>query len=150
MQTSHPPTDFTIHRDNGPDLHLSGYRGKVVLLALLNTGCQHCQHFAQELTGLQRDYAGRVQVLAAVFDAGAKAGLAAFRAKYTAGYPVGYSDEQTVVNWIGPAAEQGYFVPIIAFIDKRGVLSGIHLGDDNLFQDPETNIRRQLDKLIKQ
>jgi len=149
-QAPRPAPELVIHMDGKPDLRLGAYRGKVVMLALLNTGCEHCQHFAQELSGLQKDYAQKgVQVVAAVFDAQAKAGLAKFREKFVKGYPVGYSDEETVVQWIGPAAEQGYFVPILAFIDKRGRLVSVHLGDDNLFQDPERNIRAKLDQLTR-
>lgn len=140
--------EFVIHRIGAPDLKLSAYRGKTVLLAFLNTGCQHCQHFAQELAGLQKDYAPKgVQVLAVVFDATAKAGLPEFEKKYVRGFPLGYSDEATVLAWLGPIADQGYFVPILAFVDRRGAIQGEHLGDDNLFQDPEANIRHKLDQL---
>jgi thiol-disulfide isomerase/thioredoxin len=67
--------ELAIHQAAGPDLKLSAYRGKVVLLALLNTGCTHCQHFAEELGGIQKDYGPKgVQVLAAVFDKDAKTG----------------------------------------------------------------------------
>ena len=142
--------EFVIHRTGAPDLKLSAYRGKTVLLAFLNTGCQHCQHFAQELAGLQKDYAVKgVQVLAVVFDANAKAGMSDFGQKYVRGFPLGYSDEATVLAWLGPIADQGYFVPIVAFVDRRGAIQGEHLGDDNLFQDPEANIRHQLDQLTK-
>jgi len=142
--------EFVIHRTGAPDLKLSAYRGKTVLLAFLNTGCQHCQHFAQELAGLQKDYTSKgVQVLAVVFDTNAKAGMADFEKKYVRGYPLGYSDEATVLSWLGPIADQGYFVPIVAFVDRRGMIQSEHLGDDNLFQDPEANIRHKLDQLTK-
>jgi thiol-disulfide isomerase/thioredoxin len=141
--------ELAIHRIGEPDLKLSAYKGKVVLLALLNTGCSHCQHFAQELGGLQKDYGPKgVQVLALVFDSGAKAGLAAFRDKFVKGFPIGYSDEGTVLKWLQQPPEDGYFVPIVAFINRRGAIESQHMGDDNLFQDPETNIRHKLDRMV--
>jgi thiol-disulfide isomerase/thioredoxin len=144
-----PP--FTIQQVGAPDLKLGAYKGKVVVLAFLNTGCSHCQHFAQELAQIQKDYAAKkLQVLAVVFDKGAKEQLANFREKYVRGFPVGYSDEATVMNWLNAPVEQGYFVPVVAFIDRRGMIEGQYMGDDNLFQDPETNIRRKLDQLVKQ
>ena len=121
------------------------------MLAFLNTGCEHCQHFAQELAQLQKDYqAKKAQVLAVVFDNGAKGQLAEFRNKYVRGFPVGYSDEATVMDWLGEPRDQGYFVPILVLIDRRGMIEGQYMGDDNLFQDPEANIRRKLDRLVKQ
>lgn len=146
---AHPAPELALHRIGEPDLKLSTYKGKVVLLALLNTGCSHCQHFAQELGGLQKDYGPKgVQVLALVFDNGAKAGLAGFRDKFVKGFPIGYSDEATVLKWLQQPPEDGYFVPIVAFINRRGVIESQHMGDDNLFQDPEMNIRKKLERMI--
>ncbi len=131
-------------------MKLSAYRGKVVALAFLNTGCSHCQHFAQQLAVYQRDYGAKgVQVIAVVFDNDAKAGYAKFRDNYVKGYPLGYSDETTVMNWLGQPIEQGYFVPILVLIDRKGMIEGQYMGDDNLFQDPDGNIRKKLDRLVK-
>jgi peroxiredoxin len=141
--------EFVVHRAGAPDLKLSAYRGKVVVLAFLNTGCSHCQHFAQELAEYQKDYGAKgVQVLSVVFDKEAKGQLANFRDKYVKGFPVGYSDEATVMEWLGQPLEQGYFVPIVAFIDRRGMVVSQHMGDDNLFQDPDANIRHMLQRLL--
>ncbi|MDE3198683.1 MAG: TlpA family protein disulfide reductase [Acidobacteriota bacterium] len=145
-----PAPDLTIHMVGSPDLKLSAYRGHPVLLAFLNTGCTHCQHFAQEMAGFEKDYGPKgLKVLAVVFDKEAKSGLARFREQFVKGYPVGYSDEETVLNWLKQRPEDGYFVPIVAFIDRRGTIVSQHLGDDNLFQDPEVNIRKNLDRLLK-
>ena len=150
QQTPRPAPEFVIHRVGAPDLKLSAYKGKVVVLALLNTGCTHCQHFAQQLAVYQKEYGSKgVQVLAAVFDKDAKAGLATFRDKYVQGFPIGYSDEATVMSWLTQPTEQGYFVPIVVFINRRGVIESQHLGDDNLFQDPDANIRHKLDRMLK-
>ena len=150
QQTPRPAPDLAIHRPGAPDLKLSAYRGKVVMLALLNTGCEHCQHFAEQLAVYQKDYGPKgVQVLAVVFDNGAKDQLAKFRDKYVRGYPVGYSDEATVMKWLDSPLEQGYFVPIVAFISRKGTIESQHMGDDILFQDPDTNIRHKLDRMLK-
>ena len=143
--------ELTIHMADGSNQLLSSYKGRVVLLAMMQTGCPHCQHFAQQLSMYQQEYGPKgVQVLGVVFDTGAKPGLANFRDQFVRGFPVGYSDEATVLNWLKQPAEQGYFVPIVAFINRRGMIESQHLGDDILFQDPDSNIRHKLDVLLKQ
>ncbi|MES1257001.1 MAG: TlpA disulfide reductase family protein [Acidobacteriota bacterium] len=150
QQTPRLAPEFTIHMGDGSNKLLSSYRGKVVVLALMQTGCPHCQHFAQQLGIYQREYGPKgVQVLGAVFDTGAKAGLQRFVDQFVRGFPVGYSDEATVMSWLKQPVEQGYFVPILAFINRRGQIVSQHLGDDILFQDPNTNIRHTLDRLLK-
>lgn len=146
-----PAPEFTIHMADGSTKSLSSFKGKVVLLAMMQTGCPHCQHFAQQLGMYQQEYGPKgVQVIGVVFDNGAKAGLVKFRDQFVRGFPVGYSDEATVMNWLNQPVEQGYFVPIVAFINRRGMIESQHLGDDILFQDSDTNIRHKLDLLLKQ
>jgi thiol-disulfide isomerase/thioredoxin len=144
------PADFTFRMADGSATKLSQYRGKVVLVAFLNTGCTHCQAFAKQLSMYQQEYGPKgVQVIAAVFDKDAKQGLEKFRSQFVKGYPLGYSDEASVMEWLNQPIDQGYFVPIVAFVDRRGVLVSKHLGDDNLFQDPDGAIRKKLDSLLK-
>lgn len=150
QQASRPAPEFTIHMADGSNKLLSSYKGKVVVLAMMQTGCPHCQHFAQQLGMYQQEYGARgVQVLGVVFDTGAKAGLAKFRDQFVRGFPVGYSDEASVMAWLKQPVEQGYFVPIVAFVNRKGMIESQHLGDDILFQDPDANIRHKLDLLLK-
>jgi thiol-disulfide isomerase/thioredoxin len=150
QQPLRPAPEFTVHLADGSNKLLSAYKGKVVVLALMQTGCPHCQHFAQQLALYQQEYGRKgVQVLSAVFDTGAKAGLQKFKDQFVKGYPVGWSDESTVMAWLKQPVEQGYFVPILAFVNRKGQIVSQHLGDDMLFQDPDTNIRHILDRLVR-
>ena len=60
-------------------------------------------------------------MLAVVFDNGAKTGLASFRDRFVKGFPIGYSDEATVLKWLGQAPKDGRLrADMVAFIDRRG------------------------------
>ncbi len=145
-----PAPEFTFQMPDGTKKLLSAYKGKVVIVAFMQTGCPHCQHFAQQLSLYQQEYGPKgVQVIGAVFDNGAKAGYQKFKESYVKGFPLGISDENTVMGWLRQPMDQGYFVPIVAFVNKRGQIVSQHAGDDILFQDPDANIRHILDRLLK-
>lgn len=142
-----PP--LSIGMPGGPARPLSAYRGKVVLLAFLNYGCEHCEKFAGELNGIAREYGPRgVDVVGVVFEKDAKDHAALFHQRFAQAFPVGYSDETTVMNWLDQPLEQGYFVPIVAFVSRGGIIEGQHMGDDIFFSDPDRNIRTMLDRML--
>lgn len=142
-----PPLD--IHMPGGASKPLSAYRGKTVLLAFLNYGCEHCEKFAGELGKIAREYRPRgVDVVGVVFEKDAKDHAALFHQRFAQDFPVGYSDETTVMNWLNQPIEQGYFVPIVAFVTRNGIIESQHMGDDIFFADPDKNIRLTLDKML--
>jgi hypothetical protein len=61
---------------------------------------------------------------------------------------VGYSDETSVMNWLDQPLDQGYFVPIVAFVTRNGIIESQHMGDDIFFSDPDKNIRLALNKML--
>jgi len=142
-----PPLD--IHMPGGASKPLSAYRGKTVLLAFLNYGCEHCEKFAGELNKIAREYRPRgVDVVGVVFEKDAKDHAALFHQRFAQDFPVGYSDETSVMNWLDQPLDQGYFVPIVAFITRNGIIESQHMGDDIFFSDPDKNIRLTLDKML--
>jgi thiol-disulfide isomerase/thioredoxin len=144
-----PP--LAINMPGGAAKPLSAYRGKVVLLAFLNYGCEHCEKFAGELNKITREYKPRgVDVVGVVFEKDAKDHAALFHQRFAQDFPVGWSDETTVMNWLAQPLEQGYFVPIVAFVTRNGIIQTLHMGDDIFFSDPDKNIRLTLDKMLRQ
>ena len=51
-----PSPDFAVNLNDGRQIHLSQYKGKVVVLAFILTTCPHCQFTSQMLTKLQQEY----------------------------------------------------------------------------------------------
>src|SRR5256885_10517264 len=54
-----PSPDFAVSFNDGSQIHLSQYQGKVVVLAFILTYCPHCQLTLQTLSTLQKEYAPR-------------------------------------------------------------------------------------------
>jgi peroxiredoxin len=136
-----------------PDGHqqlLSAYKGKTIVLALMYTTCPHCQKTAGVLAQIQKEYAGRgVQILGAVFDPGAPRRVQEFHDKLGLNFPVGVSDTAPVLDFLQHPVNEPYFVPMLVFIDRHGMVRSQYLDDENFLARQEVNIRAEIDKLLR-
>jgi thiol-disulfide isomerase/thioredoxin len=142
-----PP--LTIHMNDGSDTLLSKYKGKVVLLALMNTTCTHCQDFSKTtLSPLAKEYGPKgVQVVGVVFDKEAKPRLPDFLRQFVQGFPVGYTDPDTALKFVTPTDD--LFIPIVYFINRQGVVENRYFGDDPFLADGVLpKIRKKLDGML--
>ena len=145
-----PAPEFAINMPEGGQKLLSSYRGKPVLLALFYTTCPHCQDMARTLSSqIVPEYGPKgVQFIAAAFDEGAKAGTPEFIKNYVNGFPMGYVDRGQVNEFLQKSIMTVLYVPILVFIDRKGVIDTEVLGDNTFLSDPPKNIRATLDKML--
>jgi len=152
--TVRPSPPFSFRRVGTPEpppITLAQYRGKIVALAFIHTTCPHCQHLTQLLNPIAHDYAPRgVQVLACAFNDDAMGLLPDFLAQYHPTFPVGWSTNALVSAYLRYSEMNPLgFVPHMVFLDRRGIIRADIPGEDTFFNDPDTNIRKQLDKMLK-
>lgn len=142
--------EFVFAIPDGPQQLLSMYKGKTVVVAFMYATCPHCQKTAGVLTQVQKEYAARgVQVLGAVFGQGDASRVADFHKSLGLNFPVGVSQPGTVLEFLQVPVTDPYFVPILVFIDKRGMIRSQYVGDETFLNKQEVNIRAELDKLLK-
>jgi peroxiredoxin len=142
--------EFVFNNVDGPQQLLSMYKGKTIVLALMFTTCPHCQKTAQLLTQIQKEYAAKgVQILGAVFDKGAKDRVQQFNKQLGLSFPVGYSEQPQVLEFLQLPPNDPYFVPALVFIDKRGTIRSQYVGDETFLSHQEVNIRAEIDKMLK-
>jgi peroxiredoxin len=142
--------EFVFKMTDGPQQLLSQYRGKTLVLAFMYTTCPHCQHTAQVLTKVQTEYADRgVQVLGACFDDGAAFRTQQFNKSLGLNFPVGVSSSGSVLEFVQHPAAEPYFVPILVFVDKTGMIRSQYVGDEAFLNNQEVNIRAEIDKMLK-
>ena len=141
----------------GKQVLLSQYRGYICAIAFMSTTCPHCQHLAGVLGPIQQEYASKgVQVLGVVFNPEANTGLEAFSHAYARDlFPIGMSTDAIVAAFVEHPPGIHY-IPMMAFIDKHGVIRAQHLGIDAEKEQFFTenvevqNIKGELDKIIKE
>jgi peroxiredoxin len=142
--------EFVFKMTDGTQQLLSQFRGKTIVLAFMYTTCPHCQHTAQVLTKVQTEYKDRgVQVLGACFDNDAQKNTRQFNTQLGLNFPVGISSQAPVLEFVQYPPNDPYFVPILVFIDKAGMIRSQYIGDEKFLDKQETNIRLEIDKMLK-
>jgi len=147
-----PSPPLAIERLNAPTLQLSQYRGKVVALALIFTTCSHCQDLTRLLVSLSREYALRgVQVVECAFNDDAKQTMAGFLQQFQPPFPVGWTTHAAAMAYLQRTLldTRPLYVPHMVFLDRRGIIRADYPGESDFFKDQATNIRAELEKLLK-
>jgi peroxiredoxin len=144
-----PP--FTMLRVNQPSIHLSQYRGKVVVLAFILTTCANCQQFTVELNQVAHDYARHgVQFVECAINEELAQTLVDFQERFSPPYPLTFSS---------PAAVSVFFqrtvfdqtplqVPYVVLIDRAGVIRAEFPGGSEFFRNSGPNLRAHLDRML--
>jgi hypothetical protein len=55
-----------------------------------------------------------------------------------------------VINYLGIGPQDQMYVPIMVFIDRKGMIRHQYLGDDPFFQNQEKNLRETIETLLKE
>jgi peroxiredoxin len=148
----HAAPAFSILRPGAAPIELKAYRGKVVMLAFIDTHCPHCQKLTNFLGELAPKYTGRgVQMIECAFNDDAPSSLAEFQQQFHPPFPVGYSNRAAVMSFlqISILDPHPFYVPHLVFLDRRGVIRADAAGESDFMKQPEVNIPAQLEKLLR-
>lgn len=145
-----PSPPFIIQRLDGTKTPLTQFRGKILVLALIDTECPHCQNLTKSLNVIAKEYTPKgVQFVECAFNDGALQLLPAFIQKFQPAFPIGYSPRDPVLAYLAYSAVKPLYVPHLVFLDRRGVVQADYLGESDFMKDPDANTRMQLDKMLK-
>jgi cytochrome c biogenesis protein CcmG/thiol:disulfide interchange protein DsbE len=115
--------DFALPQPDGPDLRLSSYRGKVVLLDFWATWCDPCREEIPHLVELQQRYGDRgLQVIGVSMDDSADP-VRPFYQQFHMNYPVVMGTAKTGELYGGVLG-----LPITFLIDRDGRIYAKHIG----------------------
>jgi peroxiredoxin len=148
--TPRPLADVTVPMTDGKKVRLNQYRGKVMVVALVSTTCDHCIASLQMLSTIQREYGPRgFQALGVAANDGAQESLAGF-IRLQIAFPVGYLDQKTTMQVFDFKPDDHPFVPMFMFIDKKGVVRFQYPGKDDFFKAEDKNTRLLIEALLKE
>jgi peroxiredoxin len=149
--TPRPLADVSIPMPDGKNIKLSQYRGKVMVVALVSSTCEHCMVSMDLLSKLQKEYGPRgFQVFAVAADdlATKMVGKLARLRQY--GFPLGALDQNTTMQLCDFKREDHPFVPMYMFVDKKGMVRFQYSGKEDFFKAEEKNTRLLIEALLKQ
>lgn len=149
-----PSPDFAINMNDGSQIHLSQYQGKVVALVFILTYCSHCQFTSQILSRLQKEFGAQgLQVVASAIDPMASMKVPDFIKQFQPGYPVGFNEHNAAIDFLQHPIMYRLMMPQIVFIDRKGTIRSQHSGDENAYFAEgvqEKNIRDTIEGLLKE
>jgi thiol-disulfide isomerase/thioredoxin len=145
--------ELAITLSGGKQVLVSQYQGKVVVVAFILTWCPHCQKTLGYLIKDQNAYGARgLQVLASAIENIAELNLPAFIEKFKPPFPVGFDNQTVAINYLEHPPMLIPHMPILAFIDRQGVIRAQYEGDDKFFSEDqqEKNLSDQIEVLLKE
>ena len=99
------------------------FRGKVLVVEVMQTNCPHCAKFSGILNEVQRKYAGKVQVLSIVNPPDTRATVAQYITEHHVSVPVLFDCGQVAASYLKATPQKPTFgVPHVFLIGPDGVI----------------------------
>jgi hypothetical protein len=128
------PDDLAITLPGGQQVTLSQYKGKVVAVVFILTTCPHCEAAVQCLIQEQKKFGPRgLQAIASAIEVNAETSVPEFTRRLNPPFPVGYSGLKPSMDFLQHPPKVTPHLPIIAFIDRHGVLRAQYEGMEPFF-----------------
>jgi thiol-disulfide isomerase/thioredoxin len=143
--------EFTITDPSGKESLLSSYRGKVVVLAFVHTTCPHCQAFSMVLEKLEKELGPRgFQAIDVAWNQGAQQAVPMFVRNLNLTFPVGYSEWDPIMDFLGFSVLDRPVVPLEVVIDRRGMIRAESPPSGDADLQDEGKLRTLVEGLLKE
>jgi len=138
-----------------PDIHaqqhdLQDYRGKIVLLDVIQTNCPHCARLADILERVHGKYAGKVVVLTLAIPRDTQATVAKFIEDHKVSTPILFDCGQVAASYLKVTPQNPTVnVPHLFMIDGQGMIRndyGYDFDTKNIFEGDGLDI--EIDRLL--
>jgi len=141
---------FSLPDAHGQQHDLQDYRGKIVLIDIIQTTCPHCQKLAEVLEAVAAKYNGRVAVLTFAIPRDTPATVAQFVAEHKVTTPIVFDCGQATASYLKVTPQNPTVnVPHLFLIDGQGMIrNDFTYGFDTktIFEGDGLNI--EIDRLL--
>ncbi len=143
--------EFVITMPGGRQALLSQFKGKVVALEFLFTTCPHCQHEATVISQLNGELGPKgFQPVGVAINTMDLPTVMSFVQQTGANFPIGVSDRNAALDFMGISIMERWVVPQMVLIDRKGVVryQTPALGAEEV-QNPAW-LREKIEELLKE
>ena len=146
-----PAPELIIDMPDGSQLNLNKYKGKVIAVEFLLTGCSHCQDASRTLAKLTKEYGPKgFQPVGGAINDDAAQQLAAFIKNQEVNYPIGLIKRDKAMAFLQHSVMMTMSMPQLVFVDRKGIIRAQYGGTSPFFNDEEKNMREQIESLLKE
>jgi hypothetical protein len=126
-----PGGKVAVPKPSNTMIDLKKYRGKAVIVAMISLTCGHCVNAVQYLIQLQTQYGPQgLQVVGVAGDPHAETSLPLWLQRFRPNFPFGYLPQQGFLKLAGLPSDGRPFVPVVLFVDAKGVVRERKFGND--------------------
>lgn len=112
---------FSLQDSTGRQHDLYDYRGKIVLLEIMQTACPHCRAFSKILDQIKAKYGDRVATLSVVNPPDTGASVARYLAEVKPTTPILFDSGQMAISYFKATPENPSIdLPHLFIIDANG------------------------------
>ncbi len=141
---------FSLPDAHGSQHDLADYRGKIVLLDIIQTSCPHCQKLAEVLEEVAAKYGSKVAVLTFAIPRDTPATVAQFAAEHKVTTPILFDCGQASASYLKATPQNPRIdVPHLFLIDGEGMIRNDYVyGFDtrNIFEGD--GLDTEIDRLL--
>lgn len=140
---------FTLPDSNANYHDILDYRGKVVLVEVMQTNCPHCQKLVAQLEKVQEKYGSRVPILSIVVPPDNSDSVKQFAARYHIRYPILFDCGQVTASLVKatPANPKVSF-PHLFLVDGSGIIREDYEGEKDEEFLSGSGLFQSIDKLL--
>lgn len=135
----------------GKPIDLKQYRGKALVVIMIATSCKHCDLAVQALMPLQQEFGPKgLQVVGAAGDPTANILVGPYVDHYHPNFPFGYLKKEQLLTLAHLPSDGRPFVPIVLFVDPKGIVRKRMFGNDPEMKNTELALRQGITDLLAQ
>jgi cytochrome c biogenesis protein CcmG/thiol:disulfide interchange protein DsbE len=144
--------EFKFKDNEGKDVLLSSFKGKVVMVEFIMIRCPHCLRVAETMNSLDSDLSSRgFKPIVVAFDSGITDQIMnSFVEHFKVTYTVGYTSSDKVDSYLGRSVMERFQVPQIVVIDRSGVIRAQSSANGDMTLENMTSLHRLIDGLLKE